>query len=258
VTITGSRILLTGASSGIGAALAREFGTAANQLTLVARRRALLEELTRSLASRTHVAIADLSDVAHCTDWIPAAESTLGPIDVLVNNAGSTLVRGFLETDLDEAERMLQLDLVAPLRLTRAVLPGMIARGHGTIVDVCSIAAFSALLGTTYYAAAKAGLAAASSVLRGELRGTGVHVVTVYPGPIRTAMSAQAFDGFEDHWTKKLVSEAAPEKLAGLIRHAVERRRPRVIFPRGYDLVRHVPDTARWILDRLSPPLRRG
>src|SRR4029450_2637023 len=91
----------------------------------------------------------------------------------LINNAGATLVRRFVDVDLDEAERMLRLDLVNPLRLTRAVLPGMIARGRGTIVDVCSIAAFAALLGTTYYGAAKAGLAAASEILRGGLRGRG-------------------------------------------------------------------------------------
>lgn len=250
-------VAITGASSGIGAALAREFGTAGNGVTLVARRRELLEELASSLAARTHVAVADLSDATRCTEWIAGAESALGPIDVLVNNAGSTMVRRFLDVDLEDAERMLRLDLIVPLRLTRAVLPGMVARRGGTIVDVASVAAFSALLGTTYYAAAKAGLAAASEVLRGELRGTGVHVVTVYPGPIRTALSTQAFESFEDHWTKRLVAEAPPEKLAAQIRHAVERRQPRVIFPRSYDLVRHIPDTARWVLDRLSPPIRR-
>jgi short-subunit dehydrogenase len=132
----------------------------------------------------------------------------------------------------------------------------MIARGRGTIVDICSAAAFAALLGTTYYAAAKAGLAAASEVLRGELRGTGVHVVTVYPGPVRTAMSAQAFDSYADSWTKSLVAEASPEKLARRIRVAIERRRPRLMFPASYAVVRHMPDTARWVLDRLSPPIR--
>jgi short-subunit dehydrogenase len=250
-------VAITGASSGIGAAVAREFGGAGNGLTLVARRRGLLEELASTLAAKTHIAVADLSDAARYTEWIAAAEAALGPIDVLINNAGSTMFRRFLDVDLDEADRMLRLDLVTPLRLTRAVLLGMVARGQGTIVDVASVAAFAALLGTTYYAAAKAGLAAASEVLRGELRGTGVHVVTVYPGPIRTAMSTQAFESFEDPWTKRLVAEAPPEKLAARIRQAVERRQPRVIFPRSYALVRHVPDTARWVLDRLSPPIRR-
>jgi short-subunit dehydrogenase len=250
-------VAITGASSGIGAALAREFGTREHVVTLVARRRALLEELAGTLAAKTHVAVADLSDTTHCRDWIAAAELALGPIDVLINNAGSTMVRRFVDIDVDDAERMLRLDLVNPLRLTRAVLPAMIARRSGTIVDVCSVAAFAALLGTTYYAAAKAGLAAASEVLRGELRGTGVHVVTVYPGPIRTAMSTQAFDSFEDHWTKRLAAEAAPEKLAVKIRQAVEQRRSRVIFPGGYRLVRHVPNVTRWLLDRFTPPIRR-
>ena len=249
-------VVITGASSGIGAALAREFGKAGNAVTLVARRRALLEDLAAGLGTRTHVVTADLSDTARCGDWIAGAEQALGPIDVLINNAGSTMVRRFVDVDLDEAERMLRLDLVNPLRLTRAVLPGMIARRSGTIVDVCSVAAFAALLGTTYYGAAKAGLAAASEVLRGELRGTGVHVVTVYPGPIRTAMSTQAFDSFEDHWTKRLAAEASPETLAAKIRRAVEQRRPRVVFPGGYRFVRHIPNATRWLLDRLTPPIR--
>jgi len=83
-----------------------------------------------------------------------------------------------------------------------------------------------------------------------------VHVVTVYPGPVRTAMSAQAFDSYGESWTKRLVSEGSPEKLARRIRTAIERRRPRVMFPASYAVVRHVPDTARWVLDRLSPPIR--
>jgi short-subunit dehydrogenase len=249
-------VAITGASSGIGAALARELSKGGHALTLVARRRVLLEELAASLGTRTCVAAADLADIVHCCDWIGAAEATVGPIDVLVNNAGATLVRRFVDTAPDDADRLLRLDLIAPLRLTRALLPGMIARGRGTIVDVCSAAAFAPLLGTTYYAAAKAGLAAASEVLRGELRATGVHVVTVYPGPIRTAMSAAAFDAYEESWTKRLVAEGAPEKLATKIRVAIERRRPRVVFPGGYAIVRHLPDTARWLLDRLSPPIR--
>lgn len=249
-------VVITGASSGIGAALARELDKPENGLTLVARRRALLDELASGLDAKIHVVAADLSDTARCGEWIAGAEAALGPIDVLINNAGSTMVQRFVEVDLDEAERMLRLDLINPLRLTRAVLPGMLARRSGTVVEVCSVAAFAALLGTTYYAAAKAGLAAASEVLRGELRGSGVNVVTVYPGPIRTAMSTQAFDSFADHWTKRLATEASPEALAVRIRQAVERQRSRVIFPAGYAFVRHVPHAARWLLDRFTPPLR--
>jgi hypothetical protein len=70
-------------------------------------------------------------------------------------------------------------------------------------------------------------------------------------------MSTQAFDSFEDHWTKRLAAEAAPETLARKIRRAVERRQPRVIFPGGYRFVRRIPDTTRWLLDRLTPPIRR-
>src|SRR5215813_10705365 len=101
-------VAITGASAGIGAALAREFGKSGNVVTLVARRRALLEELANGLGTRTHVVTVDLSDTARCTEWIVGAEAALGPIDVLINNAGATMVRRFVDVDLGEAERMLR------------------------------------------------------------------------------------------------------------------------------------------------------
>jgi short-subunit dehydrogenase len=250
-------VVITGASSGIGAALAREFAKDKHALTLVARRERLLKELAASLATPTHVIAADLSDLQRCRDWLTGAEARLGPIDVLINNAGVTMVSRFWETDEAAADQMLRVDLLGPLRLARTVLPGMIARRSGTIVNVASVAAFAALPGTTYYAAAKAGLAAASEVLRGELKGTGVHVVTVYPGPIRTEMSAQAFNSYEERLVTRLAVEASPEKLAVKIRKAVEGRRARVIYPGAYAVARRLPNLTRALLDLFTPPIRR-
>ena len=156
-------------------------------------------------------------------------------------------------------ERLLRLNLFAPLRLTRAILPGMIGRGSGTIVDVASSAAFAAYPGTVYYGASKAGYANASEVLRGELRGTGVHVVTVYPGPIETEMSKQMLAALEDGLVKRLVREASPEELARRIRLAVEKKKPRVIYPvRTSAPLRYFPGLTRYVVDRFTPGIATG
>jgi uncharacterized protein len=255
-------IAITGASSGIGATYARHFGAKGHKLTLVARRGELLTRLARELGeANVHVVIHDLADPQLATAWIPGAEAVHGPIDVLVNNAGVQIVGRTHEVDPELAERLLAVDLLSPLRLTRALLPGMIARGAGTIVDVASMAALAPTPGMTSYNAAKAGLAAASESLRGELRGTGVHVVTVYPGIIGSTDMAKAalqkYQGVRGLGATLLSSmpQGTEQRLAELTLRAIERRVDRVIYPRSGVLSRWFPGTTRWILDRLTPRL---
>jgi short-subunit dehydrogenase len=247
-------IVITGASTGIGAALARELGRPEDvRLTLVARRRPLLEELAAELgAERCHIVAADLG--ADATGWLPGAVAALGPVDVLVNNAGLDVVRALHETTTDEVERCLRLNLHTPLALTRAVLPAMIARRSGTIVDVASVAALAPARGYTVYAASKAGLAAASEALRGEVKGHGVHVVTVYPGPIHTDMGARALSELEPTAALGLAAWGDAATLAALTAKAIARRRARVIYPRTYVLARLFPAFTRFMTDLLSPP----
>ena len=250
-------IAITGASSGIGATLARELSSAGHSLTLVARRKDLLDALAKELGGKTHVVAHDLSDTSRATEWIAAAEAALGPIDVLVNNAGVQLVAPSASLDPDEAERTIVVDLLAPLRLTRAVLPSMIARGNGVIVDVASQAALAPTPGMMHYNAAKAGLAAASESLRGELRGTGVHVVTVYPGIIPTTDMARAsLDRYEETKLLGMFPRGTERILAVKIRRAIERRRDRVIYPASGAFGRWFPGTTRFLLDRFAPKLR--
>ena len=251
-------IAITGASSGIGASLARDLGRHGHDLTLVARRADRLHALAKEVApAKTHVAPWDLGDVANAAGWIPAAEAALGPIDVLINNAGVQIVAPTAGVDPDEAERLFAIDLLAPLRLTRAVLPGMLERKRGVIVDVSSMAALAPTPGMTHYNAAKAGLAAASESLRGELRGTGVHVVTVYPGIIDTTdMARAAIEKFEESKLMAAFPRGSEEELSRLVRVAIERRKARVIYPHSGALSRWFPGTTRWVLDRFTPRLR--
>lgn len=249
-------IVITGASSGIGAAYARAFAAAGHTLTLVARRRELLDQLAAELPTRTFVIERDLSKLDTVAEVVALAEKELGPIDVLVNNAGVQVVGPTATMDAAECERLLDVDLKAPLRLTLAALPGMLARGHGTIVDVASMAALAPTPGMTYYNAAKAGLAAASESLRGELRGTGVHVVTVYPGIIASTAMAQA--SMKKYAESKIMpylggSETA---LAALTLRAIVKRKARVIYPRFGALARMFPGVTRWVMDRITPGFR--
>jgi short-subunit dehydrogenase len=181
----------------------------------------------------------------------------LGPVDVLVNNAGAQVVRRTVDTSWEEGERQMRLNALTPFRLTTRVLPDMIARGRGTIVDVASIAAIAPTPGMFFYSASKAALAAASEGLRGELRGTGVHVVTVYPGPVRTAMEATGRAGYEESWAMRVFTPTGDAPvLARRIANAVAARRPRVIYPRVYALLRHIPNLIRFVLDHFTPPLK--
>ncbi len=247
-------VAITGASSGIGEALALEWARRGAKVTAVARRMNLLEALAAKGEGRIRPVQADLGRVAACADWIAPAEAAHGPIDVLVNNAGMVIVARTAEKPWADVETLLHLNLHTPLRLIQAVLPGMLARRSGTIVNVASVAALVAPPGQQFYGASKAGLAAASESIRAELRGSGVHVLTVYPGPVHTAMEKEALAGFEGK--PAFMPAGEPDELARLVIRAVERRSARVIYPRFYALSRWLPPFARWVTDRLAPKVR--
>jgi len=250
-------VVVTGASSGIGEALAREYLKRGASLTLVARRKDRLEEIAGGEASRCHLVGADLTDHVRACDWVDAAEKALGPIDVLVNNAGVQIVAPTVDTSVEDGERLLQLNVLSPLRLIKRVLPDMLARGRGSIVDIASMAAIAPTPGMFYYNASKAALGAASEGLRGELRGSGVRVMTVYPGPVRTPMEAKGREAYEQTAVMRLFTptgEAAV--LARKIADGVASGRARIIYPATYGLSRHFPNLTRFVMDRFTPPLR--
>ena len=249
-------VAITGASAGIGEATARAFSEAGARLTLIARRERRLQAISASLCTPVHVVAADLSAPALACDWIAEAESLQGPIDVLINNAGVQHIEPSAAMDVREGEWLLRLNLFTPLRLVRALLPGMIARRGGTIVNICSMAALAPTAGMTYYNASKGGLAAASEALRGELRGTGVNVVTVYPGIIMTQMGEEGLEKYAPSALLSLQPRGEAAVLARHIRRAVERRRGRVIYPRLNAPARYFPGVTRWLMDRLTPPLK--
>ncbi len=249
-------VVVTGASSGIGEAIAREYLKRGANVTLIARRRDRLDKLAEGHEGRTHVVQADLGNPEVAFSWIDDAEKAMGPIDVHVNNAGVQIVKSALETSWEDGERLLVLDLHTPLRLTQLVLKRMVPRKSGTIVDIASMAALGPTPGMFFYNAAKAGLAAASEGLRAEVKPHGIHIVTVYPGPVTSDMEAAGRAAYEESAATKYTPTGSPDVLAKMICAAVEKKRARVVYPRVYAISRHFPNATRWALDALTPPVK--
>ncbi len=192
-------VFVTGASSGIGAECARAFARAGARLLLCARRADRLTELANELDAEVHVLSLDVRDRAA----VEAAVSGLGrdwsQIDVLVNNAG--LAAGFeplWEGDPQDWDRMVDTNVRGLLWVTRAVVPGMIARGRGHVVNLGSIAGHEAYPNGAVYCATKAAVGKITQGLRMDLLGTGVRVSTVDPGMVETEFSLVRFAGDRD------------------------------------------------------------
>lgn len=247
--------LVTGASSGIGAALARALAARGWNLTLAARRKERLDALAASLADgdrvRTFARRTDLSVLSECTGLYEDAVEALGPVHLLVNNAGVQFVEPAAGVSDARAESLLAVDLLAPLRLQRAVLTDMLAHDHGAIVNIASVAGLVWLPGMVHYNAAKAALAAASESLRAELSATGVHVLTVYPGPVATDMEAAATRALGGGWSVRLMPRGTPDGLAQRVLRALDHQQPRVVYPRVYG-------AARWLGPLVQAVSERG
>lgn len=251
-------VVITGASSGIGAALVRELGGEGRRLTLVARRADALEALAGEVPAECLVRPADLSTPAAFTAALDDAEAAHGPVDVLINNAGVQYVEPTAGVSAERIERLLTVDLTSPLVGIGRVLPSMLARGQGTIVNVASMAGLVPTPGMAHYNAAKAGLGAASESLRVELRGTGVNVLTVYPGPVTTAMEQAARAAYVDSAGVRNVPTGDAVVLARKIHRGVERGAGRIVYPGVYGLARYARVMSQWVVDRFTPALADG
>ncbi len=187
--LDGRGALVTGASGGIGGAIARMLHAAGASVVLSGTRAAALDALAARLGARAHVAVADLAQPDAADALVTAAEKATGQLDILVNNAGFT--RDGLAMRMKDADfqAVLEVDLAAPFRLARAAMRGMMRRRSGRIVSIASIVGVTGNAGQANYAAAKAGMIGMSKALAQELAGRGITVNCVAPGFIATPMT---------------------------------------------------------------------
>jgi short-subunit dehydrogenase len=230
---SGQTILVTGASRGIGRAIVHRFAALGARVALVATNRELLAQVAAELpaSTQTHIVAADLTEADECRRAVREAESALGPVEILVHNAG-VLSRDYIE-DVTEAdfERAHRLNTAAALWLTQAALPGMRARGRGAIVLVSSELG---IIGAPTYASyctskwAQLGLA---EVLRHELVGSGVQVCAVCPADVRTDQLEQ-----EHAWGptggQSLAKALSPEAVARAVVRGAEGTQPLIVVDR--------------------------
>ena len=187
--LTGKSALVTGATGGIGAAIARGLHAQGARVALTGRREAELAALAAELGERAFVVAADLSDPAAPAALVEKVEAEFGALDILVNNAGLTRDGLALRMGDKDWSDVIEVDLTAPFRLARASLRGMMKRRSGRIISIASIVGVTGNPGQANYAAAKAGLIGMSKALAQEVAPRGVTVNVVAPGFIRTAMT---------------------------------------------------------------------
>ncbi len=187
--LDGRTALVTGASGGIGAAIARTLHAQGASVVLSGTREAALATLAGELGERAHVCAADLRDPAAPDALVAAAEAKAGPIAILVNNAGLTRDMLALRMKDEDWSAVLDVDLTAPFRLARACLKGMVRRRAGRIIGIASIVGATGNPGQANYAAAKAGLIGMSKALAQEVASRGITVNVVAPGFIATPMT---------------------------------------------------------------------
>jgi short-subunit dehydrogenase len=229
----GKHVVITGASSGIGRATALELARRGARLSLAARREPLLIELASLCHGRGGEAAAIVTNVQSeesCIELARRAESRFGPIDVLVNNAGFAVFDTIAAAATSDLHAMMETNYFGAVHCTKAVLPSMLERKSGAIVNVASITGIMGFAGMGGYCASKFALIGFSEALRDEVIGSGVGVSVVCPGTTETEFFVTA-DRAKMPGASRLIVGVPPERVARAIIRAAESGRARTIVP---------------------------
>jgi short-subunit dehydrogenase len=249
--LAGRTALITGASRGLGAYIARALAAEGMNLVLAARSREKLEALAGELRDGGVPAIAvptDVTDRRALEALVTAADREFGAIDVLVNNAGALVSYPFHKLGIEDMERAIRLNLVSAMVLTRLALPGMLARGRGHIINMSSIAGKWGPPCDQVYGATKAGLIGFTESLRAEYHGTGVSASAICPGYVEEAgmyYDAREATGIT---APAWVGRATPAAVARAVVKAIKRDNPEII-------VNTPPVRPLAVLSEMSPSL---
>ena len=213
-------VVVTGASSGIGEEIAREFARRGYRLVLVARRADRLQELAEELGGVAHVLPVDLADRGERAT-LPDQVAALGVVvDVLINNAGLATLGAIADSDPQAELNLVEVDVAAVVDLCCRFVPDMVKRGRGAVLNVASVGAFGPVPGQASYGAAKAFVLSYTHALREELRGTGVSAATLCPGPVKTGFGEAA--GIPDEEAEKSLPKFLWEKPDAVAKAAID------------------------------------
>jgi short-subunit dehydrogenase len=215
--VQGAVCLVVGGSGGIGRAVARALATAGARVVVSGRSEASLAAVTGETGG--HYLVADLAADGAAEQLAATAEAEHGRVDVLVNAAGIGYAGALTEMPPSRAEELLALDLAAPIRLTRALLPAMLARGRGRVAHIASIVGYAPSFDETAYAAAKAGLVGFCRALGQELADTGVGVSVVAPGAVDTDFFARRGAPYARRWPRPITPERVGRAAVEAITH---------------------------------------
>jgi len=231
----GRNAIVTGASRGIGPYIADALAARGANLLLVARSEPELKAVARDLrrhGARVATVGVDLADRSAAIRIVEAAAADLGSVDVLVNNAAVELQRRFHMRTTDEIDRVMRVDLLTPVALTRMLLPGMMGQAYGRIVNISSMAGRSGFPFTEAYASSKDGLIAFSRVLRNDYRRTGVSASSIVLGPVKDAgLGQRTLDETGIRASTRFM--VPPERVARAVVRAIERDRAEIVVMPG-------------------------
>jgi len=253
VKIGGTSVLLTGGSRGLGPFIARALVAREARVTLAARSADDLEEVRASLdPDRVATVAGDVTEPADRGRMVETAQEAFGPIDILVNNAGIESVLPFTDYGEDEIRSIVEVNLDAPIQLCRLVIPGMVERGGGHVVNIASLAGKAAVPYNTVYSATKHGLVGFTYSLREELHRTGVSLSVICPGFVSEAGMFATWE--HDEVPRGSGTGTDPRKVAAAVIRAIEEDKPDVVVAGALP---QLSDVALALSPRLSGAVAR-
>lgn len=254
-------VFITGAATGIGEAtidaILEKVPSAG--FTIADKNPQALQQTCEKLTRRgvhNHGIACDLTEIDGIPDIVRRSREQMGDIELLVNNAGIMLVEDFSRMSWERGKLMLDINFTAPMRLISEILPSMLQQGKGGIINIASMAGKALLPGCTWYGGSKAAMGHASEILQGEVKDKGIHVLTVYPGPISTALEQGARQGYEENLVSRLMPVGKREELARRIVKAYLDKQAVLAYPEIYDVARHFHSLSGWLAKAFAPRTR--
>ena len=219
IDLNGKKVLVTGASGGIGKAIATELSSSGADLCLTGRNKSELENLQKIIGRNCQIIISDLSDSQGISNLADQAQDIMGQIDILVNNAGITKDNLFMRMSEDDWNEVININLNSIFKLTKQLIKGMVKRRYGRIINITSVIGIAGGAGQSNYSASKAGIIAMSKSLAQEVGSRSVTVNSIAPGFVETNMTAELSDDRKEDILRSISVGrlGKPDDIAGAV-----------------------------------------